>query len=70
MPIAEKDPVKAAAGRAGAAAKWAMPEHRRIVRLDALSLQERALVLALIEAKTAASRTDDPQPSTGMDGES
>jgi hypothetical protein len=44
-----KDPRKVHAGRVGAAVRWT-PETRRIVRIEALSIPERAVVLALIRA--------------------
>jgi len=47
---AQADPVKARAGRLGAAARWRDPANRRMVRLDALSPAERALVVALVDA--------------------
>lgn len=54
MPTAvsdSKDPVKVAAGAAGATARWGI---RRRVRLDDFDPDERAAILAAIEAKRAA----------------
>jgi hypothetical protein len=52
--LAAKDPAKVAAGQAGAAKRWSDPANRTVVRLDSLSTAERAVVLALIDAKKAA----------------
>jgi hypothetical protein len=49
-----KDPVFVEAGRRGAHKRWSDPDNRRVVRIDSLSTEERALVLALISAKKAA----------------
>jgi hypothetical protein len=46
-----KDPVKSAAGKAGMLSRWGVP---RRVRLDDFSSDERAAILAAIEAKRAA----------------
>jgi len=51
----EKHPGKVRAGRIGAATRWG-PEPR-VVRLDALSPEQRRLVVALIEA-AKAEKTD------------
>jgi hypothetical protein len=42
-----KDPTKVAAGQSGARKRWGEP---RIVRLDALTPDERAVVLALVDS--------------------
>ena len=47
MSLASKDPAKVAAGQIGARARWG--DERRIVRLDALTPPQRALVVALVE---------------------
>lgn len=44
-----RDPIKQAAGRAGAIRRWGTSP-QRTVKLDDLSAVERRLVLALIEA--------------------
>jgi hypothetical protein len=46
--------VFADAGRRGAEKRWSDPANRKVVRIDALSNEERAIVLALIAAKKAA----------------
>lgn len=46
-----KDPVKVAAGKAGVAARWGVP---RRVHLGDFDADERAAILAAIEAKRAA----------------
>lgn len=51
MPLSSappKNPVKVAAGRAGALARWG--GERRVVRLDGLDPTARRLILAMIEA--------------------
>jgi hypothetical protein len=55
--LVSKDPDKVRAGRAGAQKRWSNPDARRVVRLDDLSREQRAIVLALIEA--ARSRPTD-----------
>ena len=45
-----KNPAKVRAGQAGATKRWSDPDTRRIVRLDDLTREQRAVVLALIEA--------------------
>lgn len=54
----EKNATKQRVGRLGAAARWG-PEPR-VVRLDALSPEQRRLVLALVEAAKA----EKPDPAT------
>ena len=49
--VVRKDPRKADAGRLGARAKWGPP---RIARLDDLTPEQRAVVLALVEAARSA----------------
>jgi hypothetical protein len=44
-----KNPVKVQAGKLGAEARWT-PERRTTVRIDALSREQRAVVLALVAA--------------------
>ena len=51
LAIPEKNPVKVAAGRAGAQKRWG---DRRVVRLDSLDPRVRAAVLALVDADEAA----------------
>lgn len=46
-----KDPAKVAAGQAGATARWGVP---RVARLDDFDSDERAAILAAIDAKRAA----------------
>jgi hypothetical protein len=58
MSIREKDPVKVAAGRAGAAVRW--PE-RRHLRLDELEPAVRAAVHALITADIAAKQARESE---------
>lgn len=48
---AEKDPRLVEAGKRGARRRWGPP---RVVRLDALTPEQRDVVLALIEAQRAA----------------
>jgi hypothetical protein len=48
---APKDPIKQAAGRAGARARW--EGDRRTVRLGELTPEQRRLVLALVAAAKA-----------------
>jgi hypothetical protein len=48
-----KNPVKVAAGKAGMVARWGVP---RRVRLDDFTPDERAAILAGIDAKRAAKR--------------
>lgn len=48
-----KDPAKVRAGQLGAEKRWS-PENRSIVRIDSLTPEERAVVLALINARKAA----------------
>lgn len=43
-----KDPRRVAAGKAGMRARWG--EQPRIVRLDDLTMEQRRLVVALVEA--------------------
>jgi hypothetical protein len=50
---AVKNPLKIKAGHAGAAKRWGPPRH---ARLDDLPPEQRALVLALIEAARAAKK--------------
>jgi hypothetical protein len=45
----EKDPLKVKAGKAGAEVRWTA-ERRTTVRLDALTSEQRAVVLALVAA--------------------
>jgi hypothetical protein len=47
---ATKDPVFVESGKRGAALRWADPAKRVAVRIDDLTLEQRSLVLALIEA--------------------
>lgn len=49
--VPTKDPVRVAAGQIGARRRWG--PFPRVVRLDSLTNEERALVLALIDAKKA-----------------
>jgi hypothetical protein len=49
----QKNPVKVAAGRAGAAVRWGVPVR---VRLDDFDADERSAILLAIEAKRAAKR--------------
>lgn len=49
-----KNPLFVAAGRRGAEKRWSQPANRKIARLDDLTSEERAVVLALIAAKAAA----------------
>jgi len=58
-----KNPGKVRAGKLGAEVRWTA-ETRRIVRLDALDLHERALVLALI-----AARKSEREPPADRDPE-
>ena len=46
-----KDPVKSRAGKAGMLARWGTP---RIVRLDDFPPEERAAIIAAIDARRAA----------------
>ena len=50
---ASRDLRKVVAGAQGAASRWSDPANRRIVRLDDLTIPERELVLALVEAAKA-----------------
>jgi hypothetical protein len=54
-----KDPVFVESGRRGARKRWADPAVRTTVRIDALSPEQRALVLALVAAAKAAKVGDD-----------
>ncbi len=57
-----KDPVKVAAGKAGAAARWGVP---RRLQLGDLTPDQRRLVLALVEAQRAVNAgadTSDDRP--------
>jgi hypothetical protein len=49
-----KDSLYVESGRRGAEKRWSDPASRKIVRIDSLSTEERAVVLALIDAKKAA----------------
>jgi len=65
-----KDPRLAEYGRAGARRRWAGHPPAKVVRLDALTEPQRALVLALIEAKRvenemAAAETQDLATAEG-----
>jgi hypothetical protein len=51
---ATKDPVFVESGRRGAEKRWADPAKRVAVRIDDLTLEQRSLVLALIEAAKKA----------------
>jgi hypothetical protein len=53
---ATKDPTKVRAGKIGARARWGEP---RVARLDDLTLPQRRLVLALIEAARAEQERPD-----------
>lgn len=57
MPTADsvlpKNPIKQRAGRVGAEVRWANHQ-RRIVRLDDLTREQRAVVLALVDAARSA----------------
>ena len=59
-----KSNVFVAAGRRGAEKRWSDPANRKVVRLDALTLQERAVVLALVEA---AKKAPDPLQSDAQE---
>jgi hypothetical protein len=48
---APKNPVKVRAGQIGSRARWGPPRH---VRLDSLTIEQRNIVLALVEAAKAA----------------
>ena len=52
-----KDPTFVEAGRRGAEKRWADPASRT-VRLDALTREQRAVVLALVTAARAAQKAD------------
>ena len=54
--VAPKDPILAEHGRRGARRRWAGHPPARVVRLDALSPEQRSLVLALIDAAKVAER--------------
>lgn len=61
--LVAKDPVKVAAGLAGAVKRWSDPANRMVVRLDSLSVPQRAVVLALVDAAkkgTSAATTEVP----------
>jgi hypothetical protein len=45
-----KDPVFVESGRRGAEKRWADPGKRVAVRIDSLTIEQRALVMALVEA--------------------
>lgn len=57
MATTGKSPVFVEAGRRGAAKRWSDPDRRKVVRIDSLTTEQRALVLALVRAAKA---TDDP----------
>ena len=58
MVTAVKDPIYVESGRRGAERRWADPATRKIVRIDSLSPEERAVVLALVAAKKSATATN------------
>jgi hypothetical protein len=63
--IQGKDPAKVRAGRASAAKRWGSAP--RVVRLDALTPDQRRLVLALINAashENAAADVEGPAAAT------
>jgi len=51
--LASKDPTKARAGRMGAEARWG-PVGTRVVKIGDLSVEQRRLVLALVNAAKEA----------------
>jgi hypothetical protein len=54
-----KDAAKVRAGQIGSARRWGDPANRRVVRLDDLSVPQRAVVLALVDAAKASRKAVD-----------
>ena len=58
MVSAVKDPIYVESGKRGAERRWADPATRKVVRIDSLTPEERAVVLALVAAKKSATATN------------
>ncbi len=54
--VLPKNPVLVEAGRRGAERRWGP---RRVVRLDDLTVEQRRLIMALVDAAKAAKVADD-----------
>lgn len=55
--FATKDLAKVPGGKARAAQRWSDPANRTAVKLDDLSVEQRRLVLALVNAARSANDT-------------
>ena len=50
---------RATAGREGARRRWSEPGNRKVVRLDDLTREQRAVVIALVDAARSAKAGSD-----------
>jgi hypothetical protein len=65
---AAKDPTKVRAGQLGGRARWGTDHDAKIVKLDSLSVEQRALVLALVHAaKDQAANSQKDASATNAD---
>ena len=64
MVSAVKDPIYVESGRRGAERRWADPATRKVVRIDSLTIEQRAVVLALV---AAAKKAPDPLKSDAQE---
>ncbi len=56
--LVSKNPIKVRAGRIGAEARWG-PPGTRVVKIGDLTIEQRRLVLALVDAARAVKVVDD-----------
>ena len=52
--VVRKDPARVEIGKRAMAKRWSDPAARKIVRIDSLTIEQRAVVLALVAAAKKA----------------
>ena len=52
--VVRKDPARVEIGKRAMAKRWSDPAARKVVRIDSLTLEQRAVVLALVAAAKKA----------------